>query len=428
MEPIGRLQLKEVTRKTRPSEPDTATRAATDSSGERGHLPAPRQPDGGGADPRRPHGLADHTREMHLPLGSDGNGGAPTSAPPQQPQPADGGAGLFQPPAASLSSAHDHTGLMATLLRRGDPAAAASALSAEWLRNSRANATDTGRTAIPPPTPAGFASALASAVQHSQPDGGRLRQLDYLDVQPASHPAPAAVPVTLPCNQTDIRAYLPTVTGARGNLSEGVHEVPADTTGHTGTFSPASAPALATALRRPDPTFLAGADHPPPPTGATVSLTPHSLSPPPSSATAAPSDDIITMTGQADSVHGARDPAHGASVQLGETDAGWEHPVTTPSQRRSELLPRPRQRPTRYTPGMSPGMSKLQQSANSSSLEYLDLTTSDISRSAAGTATTTDSFISTRSTESSSAGTSSASYQPPSNTTASSLLSTSSLT
>jgi hypothetical protein len=94
MEPTGRLQLKEVTRKTRPSEPDTATRAATDSSGERGHLPAPKQPDGGGADPRRPHGLADHTREMHLPLGSDGNGGAPTSAPPQQPQPADGGAGL----------------------------------------------------------------------------------------------------------------------------------------------------------------------------------------------------------------------------------------------------------------------------------------------------------------------------------------------
>jgi hypothetical protein len=41
MEPTGRLQLKEVTRKTRPSEPDTATRAATDSSGERGHLPAP---------------------------------------------------------------------------------------------------------------------------------------------------------------------------------------------------------------------------------------------------------------------------------------------------------------------------------------------------------------------------------------------------
>eukprot|EP01047_Picozoa_sp_COSAG01_P016505 COSAG01_NODE_847_length_13139_cov_35.539647_11_plen_192_part_00 len=90
MEPTGRLQLKEVTRQTRQSEPDTATRAAADSDGERGHLPAPKQPHGGGADPQRPRSLADHTQAMHLPLGRDGNGGAPQNAPPQQPQPADG--------------------------------------------------------------------------------------------------------------------------------------------------------------------------------------------------------------------------------------------------------------------------------------------------------------------------------------------------
>ena len=52
----------------------------------------------------------------------------------------------------------------------------------------------------------------------------------------------------------------------------------------------------------------------------------------------------------------------------------------------------------RYTPGMSPGMSKLQQSANPSSLEYLDLTTSDISGSTDGGATAMDSFINARST------------------------------
>jgi hypothetical protein len=56
----------------------------------------------------------------------------------------------------------------------------------------------------------------------------------YLDIQLTPRSKPTAAPVALPRNQADIRAYLPTTSGARNNLSEGVHEVPAVQTGQIG--------------------------------------------------------------------------------------------------------------------------------------------------------------------------------------------------